>query len=992
MDDVELAQKRGSPSGATRVLSIRVKLFLVIAALIAASVTVLAWAAYREMRASALAATASRLGGIATQWSRFFEGFGSRQLAVVRAARDNRAILEALANPNPRTRAAAIEALAQSATAPRTVVVLLNSERTVVVRAGDSSVSADPSLARTTIDGATVTDSGVVGPLRAEGALLFATSAARIVEDGKVRGYVVLTTPMRISPSPEVVNRLFGGDSTNVRLANRDGAFWTDLSKEIPPAPPSLAGDTALASYTSPVTGPVFAAMRAVAGTPYVVVLETGRGEVLQQARRFLSRIILVGVIMLVAGLLVALVVSGSFTGPVTRLTTAVEAVAAGNYSRQSGLAPRGDELGRLASAFDAMVANVEIAFASRRAAEEYYRCLFEAVPLPLWVYDLDTLRILDVNDAVLHHYGYSREEILSMTLEDIRPPEDVPRLREAIRSAVGPEFGGVEWRHLKKDGSVIYVETYAHSMEYHGRPARIAVIHDITERKKSRDAILRLDDRLRRLVHDSHDGITLSTQDGRFLAVNPAFARMLGYSSDELLALNSSQLFPNPDVRQAFVAKIVEAGHLHRAETQLRRKDGTAISVLFTARLVTDPVTSEKYLEAVTQDVTELRRVERQFQQAQKMEAVGQLAAGVAHDFNNLLTVVLSYTDLLLEGSALPAASRKEVQAIRDAGLSAGTLTRQLLVFSRQEVIEPKVMELNALVRDSAKMLTRLIGEHVELATRLAADGGAVKVDAGQIEQVIVNLAVNARDAMKDGGQLLIESSNVAFTDDVPAHTGIIPSGRYVLLCVSDNGVGMDADTQLRIFEPFFTTKEQGKGTGLGLATVYGIVKQSGGYISVYSEPGHGTSFKIYLPRFDEVPAAAPVQLMDGALPRGAETVLVVEDQPAVRTVVCRLLRKQGYQVLEAPGGDEALEIASQHHGPINLLLTDVIMPRMSGRELANKVVAQVPLIKTLFVSGYTDDAIVHQGVLERQMQFLQKPFAPDALLRKVREVLDAA
>jgi two-component system cell cycle sensor histidine kinase/response regulator CckA len=979
------------PVVAARGLSFRVKLFLVIAALLAAAVTVLGWASYREMRSSALAATASRLGGIATQWARMFEGNGTRQRTVLRAARDNRAIVEALANPSTKNRGAATDELRKlAAGSQRVAFQLIDARFAATARFGDTALRAEPAAMRSTLDSAAISDSGVVGPLRVAGSVLVATTAVRVMEGSTIQGYLTLTTLIRVSPSPEVVNRLFGGDSTRMRLANRDGSLWTDLATAIPSPTIGLRENGRLESYDSPGFGPVFAAMRPVVGTPYVVVLETGQGEVLSQARRFLVRIVIEGLLMIGVGLLVALAVSGSFTRPVTHLTTAVEAVAAGNYARPSGLATRGDELGRLASAFDAMVANVQAAIASREEAEEYYRRLFEAVPLPLWVYDLATLRIVAVNEAAVQKYGYTREEILSMTLVDMRPPEDVPRLKEALRLAIGPEFGGVEWRHRKKDGTLISVESYAHSIEYQGRPARIAVIHDVTERAKSRDAILRLDDRLRRMVQDSHDGMTMSTKDGRFLSVNPAFARMLGYTTDELLRLNSGMLFSNPDVRKAFVAKLVEAGHLHRAETQLRRKDGSVISVLFTARLVTDPQTSEQYLEAVTQDVTELRRVERQFQQAQKMEAVGQLAAGVAHDFNNLLTVVLSYTDILLAEPALSESSKREVRAIREAGDSASALTRQLLVFSRQEVVAPKVLRLNALVEDSAKMLTRLLGEQVELATRLGADAGSVKVDAGQLEQVIVNLAVNARDAMPNGGRLLIDSRNVEFSEPISAHAGVIPAGRYVMLSVTDKGVGMDAPTMARMFEPFFTTKGTGKGTGLGLATVYGIVHQSGGFISVYSEPMHGTSFKIYFPRCDEAPLANEVPEM-AVLPGGAETVLVVEDQPAVRTIVCRMLKQQGYRVLEAPGGEEAVEIASHHRGCISLLLTDVIMPKMSGRELADKMERLVPGIRTLFVSGYTDDAIVHQGVLEEHMQFLQKPFTRDALIRKVRDVLDS-
>src|SRR5947207_8550048 len=383
------------------------------------------------------------------------------------------------------------------------------------------------------------------------------------------------------------------------------------------------------------------------------------------------------------------------------------------------------------------------------------------------------------------------------------------------------------------------------------------------------------------------------------------------------------------------------------------------------------------------------LRQSEERLRQAQKMEAVGRLAGGFAHDFNNLLTVITSYSDLLPEDLGSDDPQRDDVVQIRKAAEGAAALTRQLLAFSRQQVLEPKVLDLKATIANTEKLLKRLIGEDVHLITALAPDLGAVKADPGQLEQIIINLAVNARDAMPTGGRLTIEAANVEMDEAyVRGHAPASPD-RYVLLALSDTGIGMDEQTKARIFEPFFTTKEPGKGTGLGLATVYGIVKQSGGFIWVYSEPGRGTTFKIYLPRVD-APAEAGAAATPGDLPRGTETVLIVEDAAAVRAVMRHVLERQGYAVLEAASGAAALELAAGHAGPSHLLLTDVIMPGLSGRQLADRLTALRSDTRVLYASGYTDDAVVRHGVLESGIAYLQKPFTTESLARKVREVLD--
>jgi signal transduction histidine kinase/ActR/RegA family two-component response regulator len=384
------------------------------------------------------------------------------------------------------------------------------------------------------------------------------------------------------------------------------------------------------------------------------------------------------------------------------------------------------------------------------------------------------------------------------------------------------------------------------------------------------------------------------------------------------------------------------------------------------------------------------LHASEEQLRQSQKLEAVGQLAGGIAHDFNNLLTVISGYSDLTLMRLDKEEPIRSNIEEIKKAGDRAASLTRQLLAFSRKQVLQPKLLKLNAIVSDVDKMLRRLIGEDIDLLTVLEPALGQINADPGQIEQVILNLAVNARDAMPLGGKLTIETSNVSVDNEHAGnHTAIRP-GNYVMLALSDTGTGMDADTQRRMFEPFFTTKVQGKGTGLGLSTVYGIVKQSEGNIGVYSELGKGTTFKVYLPRVDDVAQIETVPDAVADLPNGRETVLLTEDEDPVRRLTKTILELNGYQVLEATCGDEALSIYKSHRGQIDLILTDVVMPRMSGRELAQTLQTIRPDIKILYLSGYTDDAIVRHGLLDQEMSFLQKPFTPDALLRKVREVLD--
>ena len=385
-----------------------------------------------------------------------------------------------------------------------------------------------------------------------------------------------------------------------------------------------------------------------------------------------------------------------------------------------------------------------------------------------------------------------------------------------------------------------------------------------------------------------------------------------------------------------------------------------------------------------------EMAALQEQFRQSQKMEAIGQLAGGIAHDFNNLLTVISGYSEFSLRELQGDSDLRENLEEIKKAARRAADLTRQLLAFSRRQILEMEVLDLNTVLGDLDKMLCRMIGEHIELVITFSENLGRIKTDRGQIEQVIMNLAINARDAMPSGGKIIIGTTNVELDEDYAhKHTAVKP-GRYVMLSVSDTGVGMTPEVRDRVFEPFFTTKEKGKGTGLGLSTVYGIVKQSGGNIWVYSEPGHGTTFKIYLPIMDEPFEEAVERKVSKELPRGSETVLIVEDDKEVRMLAMRILKTQGYRVLEASHGGDALRVLEEWKGPIDLMVTDVVMPEMSGRELANRLIPFHPKVKVLFMSGYTDNAIVHHGVLDKGINYIQKPFTMDGLGRKVREVLD--
>jgi len=623
------------------------------------------------------------------------------------------------------------------------------------------------------------------------------------------------------------------------------------------------------------------------------------------------------------------------------------------------------------------------------QASEARYRLLFQASRDGILIVDADTGRIVDVNPFMTELTGYSREDFLEKCLWEIGPFRDTP--------AAKASFAGLQARgYVRHDdlplttraGGTVDVEIISDVHVVGDRKVIQCTVRDISPRKRAETDRRRLST----AIEQADEMVLVADAQGAIEYVNPAFERVTGYSRAEVLGKNPRFLksgLQDEDFYRALWATL-GSGKTWRGRLINKKKDGTPYSQDTSISPVRDGAGPIVAYVAVTRDVTAALALEAQFLQAQKMEAVGRLAGGVAHDFNNVLSVILSYAEMIGGDLKPDEPLRADVEEIHRAALRAATLTRQLLAFSRQQALEPKVVNLNDGLVGIEKMIGRLLGADVALTLVPASDLGSVKVDPSQFEQILMNLAVNARDAMPQGGKLTIGTANVVLDEDYASLHPDVRAGEYVEVAVSDTGMGMDRATQARIFEPFFTTKEKGKGTGLGLATVFGIVRQSGGHIWVYSEPGLGTTFKIYFPRFGgavERLSSAPTEPKSG---RGSETILLVEDEDQVRVLARNILRRGGYVVLEAPNGGEALLICEQHGAKIDLLLTDVVLPRLSGRQLAERLAIMRPEMKVLFMSGYTDDAVLLHGVLDSGVAFLQKPLTPTSLTRKVRDVLD--
>jgi PAS domain S-box-containing protein len=586
-----------------------------------------------------------------------------------------------------------------------------------------------------------------------------------------------------------------------------------------------------------------------------------------------------------------------------------------------------------------------------------------------------------------------SAAEMLGKPWTEVSVRAEKGQTEEAIREGLakrGKWFGELTLRD--KDGSALPVEMAVTAMSEGGV---VCVSRDMTERVRAQKAQEEAESKYQMIVEKvaAISYIAELGVSGRWRYVSPQIESILGFSQEEWLRDSENwvrHVHPDDHATVHDAEHACQQGRAFQAEYRMARKDGKIVWVSDSA-VVVNGADGIPLMEGIIVDITERKQLEGQLQQSRRMEAVGRLAGGIAHDFNNLLTIIKGYTELATQRPEVPSTVRADIEHIDDASERAAALVRQLLAFSRKQVLQPKNLDMNASVLGLEKLLRRLIGEDIEMKTIVAAGLGTIKADPAQVEQVLMNLVVNARDAMPKGGRIIVETSNVDLDRAYASEHVTVKPGRYIMLAVSDTGTGMSSETAAHIFEPFFTTKGGTKGTGLGLATVYGIVKQSGGYIWVYSEPGKGATFKVYFPRVDE-PAQRDLRAkIENGAKGGTETVLLVEDDDTVRELAEVILTGQGYRVLGADCPKKAEEIALTHAKEIDLVLTDVIMPSMSGRELVKKLLAQNAKVRVLYMSGYTDNVIAEGGVLEEGLAFLQKPFSPRALVQKVREVLDA-
>lgn len=722
--------------------------------------------------------------------------------------------------------------------------------------------------------------SSVTGPFGRSGDSLEYSMVVPVRQAQRLTGFLlerrrILSTPQSVKQLSELI-----GSGARLVMGSASSNIWTNFSAEVPGPPIGRNFDSGTAEYRLLDGEQVFARALPIKTTPWLVVLEFRKGPVLAPATVFLQRALLIALLLGAAGAGIGYLLSRDITIPLQRVADAASALARGERSTRVQ-SDRSDELGHLANSFNEMARELDVAQQRQIATYEQYQLLFDRNPMPMWVYDPATLKFLDVNDAAVVHYGYSRGEFLGMTLMDIRPPEEKARLAERMRTNHDGGASAGLWRHVKKDGTVIEVEVTRTNIMLRGRPVSFALLNDVTERRA--------------------------------------------------------------------------------AERDLTKSN-----------------------EA-------LRKSQEQLLHSQKMEALGRLAGGVAHDFNNVNTAILGFAELL-ETSLTPDDPRRaDVGEIRRSATRAGELTKRLLGFSRRQIIELQHMRVNDSVLEVERLLKRIIGEDVNFEVALAQDLGWIESDPGQFEQALVNLVVNARDAMPSGGKLTIETSRVMLDEEYAKMHADARSGPHILVAVSDTGTGMSPETASRAFEPFFSTKKQGEGTGLGLSTVYGIVRKSNGHVALYSELGRGTVFKLYFPE-----VAAPAVRGAPASDRmpvdalGSETVLLVEDDPSVRSIASRVLSRLGYRVLEASRGSEAIEICCRAPAEIALILTDVVMPEMSGPELVEKLQAYAPQARVIFMSGYADDAVVRHGFLPKGALFLQKPFTLEQFTRKIREVLD--
>ncbi len=635
----------------------------------------------------------------------------------------------------------------------------------------------------------------------------------------------------------------------------------------------------------------------------------------------------------------------------------------------------------------------IERAWGDLQSAQSRYQMLFDANPFPMAVVDRKTLKFLAVNEAAVEKYGWSRDELLTMNTNDLYLPEDLAAIVMARPGYVAGDTHAVPTiRHRKKDGSIIEVDMTVRAIEFSGHEATLVTVFDATERNRTMKEVRASEVRYRELVDSLPVGVVETTATGSIVSANPAWRRIFGFSeAEDLSAVDTRQLYAEPVDRQtgmdgATTTRQLELGY----ETVFKKRDGTPFSVERFTGVVRSEDGEVVGLRGIVIDITSRKALEAQLSQAQKMEAVGQLTGGVAHDFNNILTIILANADALQQEENFAPALSARVDEIAGAVQRAADLTRQLLAFSRKQPMRPQVTDVNELVAGTAKLLRRALGAQVRIEMALSAGVWPVNVDRSQLETALVNLCLNARDAMPRGGQLTVKTLNVTIGGEAGAVRKVgLDDGEYAVLCVTDSGTGMSPEVLAKVFDPFFTTKEVGKGTGLGLSMVYGFSKQSKGHIEGESAVGRGTSFRLYLPRTRQV-AAREARNSKAALPRGSERILVVEDEEAVRQGVVEQLKGLGYDVAQAGDAHAGLAAFGMASSPFDLLLTDIVMPgNMNGKGFADEVRRRWPATKIVFMSGYAENEVVHQGNIDANVLLLGKPFRSRELAQIVREAL---
>jgi len=708
------------------------------------------------------------------------------------------------------------------------------------------------------------------------------------------------------------------------------------------------------------------------------------------------------GILQLAAVLLATALALRAVTRPLGAITDRMLTVAAGDLSVPIPHTDRRDQVGKIARAVGVFrqemkarrLATQELELAhgdlerrieertrDLRDSEKRFRDLFHHSPLPMWVFSETTLGFLEVNDAAIARYGYSRDELLSMTLKDIRPPEDLEALDSWLNRAPSDRTNAPEWRHKYKDGRVVDVEVYGHPIEFGGQPARLVVVIDITARKTA-------ERQFQRMFETSQDVILVTDGYGKLLQASPSATATLGYQPTEMVdRLGSDFIYPpDLDATRTEMAAARQGRAVRNFRCRYVHRDGRVVPLVWMAAWSEQ----DRCHFFFGRDMTDHERTEQQLRQAQKMEAVGQLTGGVAHDFNNILMIIMANAEAIDEEELLDPEIRGRLERISTAIGRAAALTRQLLAFSRKQTLRPQRTAVNDLVVGTTKLLRRTLSERIELSTVLGENLWAIDVDQAQLESAIVNLSINARDAMPEGGRLLIETRNVTLDEDYIAHNPDTAAGEYVMLAVTDTGTGMPPDVLAKVFEPFFTTKEAGKGTGLGLSMVHGFIKQSNGHIKIYSEVGFGTSIRLYLPRAAgefEAASASQVALVQG----GGERVLVVENDPDVQAGVIDQLRSLGYVTAAAPDATAGLEALAAASPPYDLVLTDVIMPGpLDGKALADEVTRRWPQTGIVFMSGYTGSALSNHGQLDVGPILLDKPFRKVELAQALRRALE--